>query len=368
MNRKKNEEFNKNRTGFGFEEEMPNEVSGCERKASKKHTDDCNFIGFFDMPLRNTKVFNKDCTINDETVSNVYSLLGDDSERYKRYKQQNGEHYEQVRPLDNEMGGRIYENHQNTHRASWDETDERALGKRVYENREDPFAFNSFYKKGIREENNDLYEARGVTQNQRNLYGVKQDHPQEGEIREGIFEGDSIPKIYREDQEPYVQGSVEGMRYKRIPEIFNGLEPYWEFNRMHGTSCNPVLSKRNESDSYRVVTDAVMRIQSVFENMYGFLHEVIQNLSTGGGFGPYTETMASQLEAFRNATSKAIYPPEDRSYYQDVELKYRRGFEGRKQNSFYKSKYQMFYEENKNAEAVKHLARIDVKRKEKREK
>lgn len=131
------------------------------------------------------------------------------------------------------------------------------------------------------------------------------------------------------------------------------------------TSHMTTQESENDTTTYKIVVDTVLRIQTVFEEVYTYLHGVLFHLSTDGGFGPYTEAMASQLEAFRMSASRAVYTPDDRLYYKDVELRYRRGFDGRKQNSYYKDKYYVFYEENKNVEAVKHLAKIEVQRKDK---
>lgn len=113
-----------------------------------------------------------------------------------------------------------------------------------------------------------------------------------------------------------------------------------------------------ESGPKKMILDSVSKVQFIFDNVYSYLHDVAFYLNANGGFSLYINELKPKLNIFKSPHAAERNDVDDRLYYKDCELFYRRHFEERKSRSFYKSKYQNFIEENKDLVAVKNLAKI----------
>ncbi|KAI4292916.1 hypothetical protein PAPHI01_2190 [Pancytospora philotis] len=107
--------------------------------------------------------------------------------------------------------------------------------------------------------------------------------------------------------------------------------------------------------SEQLISEAFIRVANTFHDLRDYFKGVSAQLKHDPLYGSLAETMGAQLNDFAGTLNASSA---DYLFYKECEYRYRRGVQDRVSASFYHNKYKAFYEENKDAVPVKHLARI----------
>lgn len=126
----------------------------------------------------------------------------------------------------------------------------------------------------------------------------------------------------------------------------------------HVAAVKELLQMSGKAPVKSVMMDVAKKMQKLLGDVFNFLRITLEHLSTDPRFQIHANLMLPKVLELLNALSQEVGRSDNHMFYQDCELRYRRGFESRKESSFYNSKYQNFCDEYRNAVPVKHLAKI----------